>query len=85
VSCATQDGEPFRDCPFETTNKEDGSMTLRVFIGNGEARLFYIEDGEITGTNSLGDLGYKRGPAKTFAHITPTERFEFPNEVLDGQ
>lgn len=83
VACSVIDGEPLRECPFEATYKDDGTITLRVSIGIGKMRIFYIEGEEITGTNSLGDLGYRRGASKTFAHITPTERYEIPNDVFN--
>lgn len=84
VSCAAMDGQPSADCPLEILPKEDGSVTLRVLLPGGQVRYLYVTDGKITSTDSTGSMASKRLANTTVVHITPEERFEIPNALLEA-
>ena len=85
VPCAAQDGQPNANCPVEILPKEDGSVTLRVMLPGGQVRYLYVTNGKITSTDSTGSMGSKRLANTTIVHITPEERFEIPNSLLDNK
>ncbi len=83
LPCSVVDGELLQDCHFEALPKEDGSVTLRIAIPGGYVRYLYATNGEITGTDSTADLGSRRLEKKTVVLISPAERYEIDNSLLD--
>ena len=85
LPCAARDGQPASDCPVEILPKEDGSVTLRILLPGGQVRYLYVTDGEVTSTDSTGSLASKQLTNTTIVHITPAERFEIPNSLLNSK
>lgn len=85
LPCGARDGQPTSDCPVEILPKDDGTITLRVLLPGGQVRYLYVTDGKVTSTNSTGSLASKRLANTTIVHITPEERFEIPNVLLDSK
>lgn len=85
LPCAARDGQPASDCPVEVLPKEDGSVTLRVLLPGGQVRYLYVIDGKVSSTDSTGSLASKKLANTTIVHITPAERFEIPNSLLDSK
>lgn len=83
LECASEDGKPLSSCPYEALPKEDGSLTLRIFLPNGETRSIYVKDGKPDSSDSLGDMGSRRLNRRTVILIPPAERYEIPNVILD--
>ncbi len=83
LGCSAQEGQPLADCPYEALPKGDGGLTLRVALPGGKVRNIYVQDGKPETTDSLGSMGSRRLAKKTVVLITPAERFEIPNAVLD--
>jgi hypothetical protein len=83
LGCSAQDGQTLSDCPYEALPKEDGTLTLRILLPGGKVRYIYVKDGKPETTDSLGSMGSRRLANRTVVLITPSERFEIPNSVLD--
>lgn len=85
LACAARDGQPTTNCPVEILPKDDGTVTLRVMLPGGQIRYLYVSEGAITSTDSTGSMASKRLAKTTIVHITPEERFEIPNTLLDSK
>ena len=83
LGCSAKDGQTLSDCPYEALPKDDGTLTLRILLPGGQVRYIYVKDGKPDTTDSLGSMGSRRLANKTVVLITPSERFEIPNSVLD--
>jgi Bacterial SH3 domain len=83
VPCATEPGQPTRDCPFGVVRDGPGNAGVWIALGDGRERQILFEAGAPVATDIDAALTFEKA-ADLFVVRIGDERYEIPGAVVSG-
>ena len=83
MPCATDLGQPTRDCPFGVVRDGPGNAGVWIALGGGQERQILFEAGAPVATNIDAAVTYEK-EADLFRVRIGDERYEIPEAVVNG-
>lgn len=84
VPCATQPGQPTRQCAFRVSRGSGGTASVWVDIGHGQERYIEFRDGEPITSEAGLEVTYEKEQDLYLIRVGGSERYEIPEAVIYG-